>query len=95
MAAVIDQVGGVLGTESIPADEQGYARLLAWLRGHGELARVGVEASGSYGARLAASWPPPECWCWRCPPDRQRRRRHGKSDAVGAVSAAAAALSVG
>ena len=37
VAAVIDQVGRVLGTESFPADEQGYARLLAWLRGHGEL----------------------------------------------------------
>ena len=28
VAAVVDQVGRVLGTESFPADEQGYAPLV-------------------------------------------------------------------
>jgi transposase len=93
VAAAVDQVGRVLGTESFPAGEAGYAGLLAWLRGHGQLARVGVEGTGSYGAGLA-------CWLAAAGvavlevprPDRQRRRRRGKSDAVDAVSAALAAL---
>jgi transposase len=94
VAAVVDQVGRVLGTESFPADEQGYAGLLAWMRGYGELAAAGVEGTGSYGAGLARSLAVagvPVLEVTR--PDRQRRRRHGKSDAVDAVSAAIAALS--
>jgi transposase len=93
VAAVVDQVGRVLGTESFPADEAGYAGLLAWLRGHGELARVGVEGTGSYGAGLARHLAAAGVTVLEVPrPDRQRRRRHGKSDAVDAVSAALAAL---
>jgi transposase len=93
VAAVLDQVGRVLGTEAFPADEAGYAGLLVWLRRHGELARVGVEGTGSYGAGLAralAAAGVPVLEVTR--PDRQRRRRHGKSDAADAVSAALAAL---
>jgi transposase len=93
VAAVVDQVGRVLGTESFPADEAGYAGLLAWLRGHGELVRVGVEGTGSYGAGLARCLAAAGVPVLEVPrPDRQRRRRHGKSDAVDAVSAALAAL---
>jgi transposase len=94
VAAVVDQVGRVLGTESFPADEQGYAGLLAWMRRYGELTAVGVEGTGSYGAGLARSLAAagvPVLEVTR--PDRQRRRRHGKSDAVDAVSAAISALS--
>jgi hypothetical protein len=43
----------VLGTEQFPATAAGYRAALTWLRGHGELARVGVEGTGSYGAGLA------------------------------------------
>jgi transposase len=94
VAAVADQVGRVLGTESFPADADGYARLLAWLRRHGELARVGVEGTGSYGAGLACYLAAHQVAVLEVPrPDRQRRRRRGKSDAVDAVSAALAALS--
>ncbi len=94
MAAVVDRVGRVLGTESFPADAEGYAGLLAWLRGHGQLARVGVEGTGSYGAGLACHLAAHGVPVLEVPrPDRQRRRRHGKSDPVDAVSAALAALS--
>ena len=31
----------------------GYTNLLAWMRGHGRLGRVGVEGTGAYGAGLA------------------------------------------
>jgi transposase len=93
VAAVVDQVGRVLGTESFPADADGYAGLLAWLRGHGELARVEVEGTGSYGAGLARSLAAAGVQVLEViRPDRQRRRRRGKSDAVDAVSAAIAAL---
>jgi transposase len=93
VAAVIDQVGRVLGTESFPADEGGYAGLLAWLGGHGPLARVGVEGTGSYGAGLARYLAAAGVQVLEVPrPDRQRRRRHGKSDPADAVSAAMAAL---
>jgi transposase len=93
VAAVVDPVGRVLGTESFPAGADGYARLLAWLRGHGELARVGVEGTGSYGAGLARYLAAAGVQVLEViRPDRQRRRRRGKSDVVDAVSAAIAAL---
>jgi transposase len=93
VAAAVDQVGRVLGTCSFPADEAGYAGLLGWLRGQGQLARVGVEGTGSYGAGLARYLAGQGVLVLEAPrPDRQRRRRHGKSDPVDAVSAALAAL---
>ena len=36
-----------------PATAAGYAELLGWLGGFGNLALVGVEGTGSYGAGLA------------------------------------------
>ncbi len=93
VAAAVDQAGRVLGTASFPACGPGYAELLGWLRGHGVLARAGVEGTGSYGAGLArhlAAAGVPVLEVTR--PDRQRRRRHGKSDPVDAVSAAVTAL---
>jgi transposase len=53
VAAVVDQVGRVLGTRAFPADTSGYAGALAWMRAHGDLAKVGVEGTGSYGCGLA------------------------------------------
>ncbi|MEV0592028.1 IS110 family transposase [Nonomuraea cavernae] len=52
-AAVIDMVGRVLGSERFPATAAGYVALLAWMRGFGQLVRVGVEGTGAYGAGLA------------------------------------------
>ncbi len=53
VAAVVDEVGGVLGVESFPTTEVGYARLVGWLGSFGPVGRVGVEGTGSYGAGLA------------------------------------------
>ena len=53
VAAAVDQVGRVLGTEAFPATAAGYEAALAWLASHGELVAVGVEGTGSYGAGLA------------------------------------------
>jgi transposase len=94
MAAAVDQVGRVLGTRAFPADAAGYRAALAWMRAHGELAKVGVESTGSYGAGLAR-------YLTGCGiavaevirPNRQARRQRGKSDTADAVAAALAALS--
>jgi transposase len=94
VAAVVDQVGRVLGTQTFPADAAGYQAALAWMSAHGELAKVGVEGTGSYGAGLArylAACGVEVAEVMR--PNRQARRRRGKSDAAGAVAAALAALS--
>ena len=64
------------------------------MRAHGELAKVGVEGTGSYGAGLARYL---ACCGVEVAevirPNRQARRRRGKSDAADAVAAAVAALS--
>jgi transposase len=55
-AAAVDGAGRVLGTAQFPATHAGYRALLAWLRrhadDHGQLALVGVEGTGAYGAGL-------------------------------------------
>lgn len=93
-AAVIDAIGRELGTESFPATTRGYRELLAWVRGHGRLACVGVEGTGSYGkglARFLAAQAVAVVEVNR--PDRAARRSRGKSDPVDAYAAARAALS--
>jgi transposase len=89
VAGMVDQAGRVLGTREFAATAEGYAAALAWMRGHGELARVGVEGTGSYGAGLArylAARGIEVAEVIR--PNRQARRRRGKSDAADAVAAA-------
>lgn len=66
--------------------------MLGWLRGFGDPVRVGVEGTGSYGAGLSR---------YLCRagvevlevdrPNRQARRRKGKTDTVDAIEAARAA----
>ena len=93
VAGVADQIGRVLGTREFPATAEGYAAALAWMRGHGNLAKVGVEGTGSYGAGLArylAGQGIEVAEVMR--PNRQARRRRGKSDTADAVAAALAAL---
>jgi transposase len=93
VAGVADHVGRVLGTRQFPATAEGYAAALAWMRGHGELVKVGVEGTGSYGAGLArylAAEGIEVAEVMR--PSRQARRRRGKSDAADAIAAALAAL---
>ncbi len=52
-AAVVTLEGKVLGTESFSTTRAGYRAMIAWFRSHGELLRVGVESTGSYGADIA------------------------------------------
>ena len=52
VAAVVDEQDRVLGTQSFASTRQGYRQMLAWMRSFGEVQRVGVESTGSYGAGL-------------------------------------------
>jgi transposase len=91
VAAARDQLGRRLGTTQVPASSAGYAQLLAWAHALGEVAAWGVEGTGSYGAGLArflAAHGQRVVEVNR--PDRQARRRRGKSDAVDADAAARA-----
>jgi transposase len=92
-AAMIDLVGRVLGTQEFPATASGYAALLAWMRGHGRLTRVGVEGTGAYGAGLALLLRDEHVDVIEVDrPDRKTRRFQGKSDPIDAIQAARAAL---
>ena len=53
MAAVITTDGVVLGTEAFSTTRAGYRAMLHWMRSHGEVLRVGVEQTGSFGAGLS------------------------------------------
>jgi transposase len=91
-AAVLDATGRLLGQRQFPATPAGYAQLLAWLRGHGELDKIGVEGTGAYGAGLARYLQTAGVELVEVDrPDRKARRRLGKSDPVDAEAAARAA----
>ena len=51
-AAVVSNDGTVLGAESFSTTRAGYRAMLRWFRSHGELLRVGVESTGTYGAGI-------------------------------------------
>lgn len=52
VAAVVDGQDCVIASRSFPTTRQGYRQLLAWMRSFGDLQRVGVEATGTYGAGI-------------------------------------------
>jgi transposase len=94
VAAALDGIGGVLGTAPFPTTAAGYRELLAWLRGFGELGRVGVEGTGSYGVSLSRHLTSHGVEVIEVSrPNRQVRRRYGKTDVVDAIAAARAVLS--
>lgn len=52
VAAVVDQHNRICGTEFFPATRQGYRQMLNWMALFGDVKRIGVECTGSYGAGL-------------------------------------------
>ncbi len=93
VAAVVDDNDQVLGTQSFATTRQGYKLMLTWMRSFGDLQRIGVECTGSYGAGLlrymqAAGVDVLEVTA----PDKLDRRRRGKNDDFDAQSAAHAAF---
>jgi transposase len=94
VGVVIDELGRVQGTISTPATRAGDRQLLRWARGHGVVLRAGVEGTGSYGAGLARHLAAGGVEVIEVNrPNRQHRRRHGKSDPLDAEAAARAVLS--
>ncbi|HEY6426494.1 MAG TPA: IS110 family transposase [Acidimicrobiales bacterium] len=94
VAAVLDEVGGLLGSEAFAADPPGYAAALSWFESFGRLRKVGVEGTGSYGAGLCRFLMGAGIEVVEVDrQNRQARRNAGKSDPLDAVEAARAALS--
>lgn len=91
--AAVDQMGSVLTAREFPNTPKGHVEFLQWARVRGEDRRIGIECSGTYGARLAAvlleagedvrEVPTPLAYR-----ERRRKRSEGKSDTVDAVAIA-------
>ena len=91
--AAIDAQGRLLGTTTVPATRAGTRQALAWLTSHGQVDRVGVEGTGSYGAQLARYLTAQAMEVVEVDrADRKQRRRQGKSDPLDAEAAARAVL---
>jgi transposase len=93
VAAAVDQLGRILATTSIPTTPHGFVQLQRWAERLGQVDRFGVEGTGSFAAGLTR-------WLQQrgyqvvevTRPNRQLRRRRGKSDPVDAEAAARAVL---
>ena len=93
VAAVVNDEDKVLGTHCFATTRQGYRQMLSWMRSFGDLARVGVESTGTYGAGLLRHLQAADVEVLEVTaPDRQDRRRRGKDDDLDAQNAAHAAF---
>lgn len=93
VAAVVDDRGKLLDAGEFPTTAAGYTKLLAWMQSFGTLDKVGVEGTGAYGAGLARHLATEGIKVVEVNrPNRQMRRRRGKSDSVDAEAAARSAL---
>jgi transposase len=88
VAAALDQMGRLLGTEQFPSSSDGHRQLDAWLRSFGELDVVGIEGTGSWGAGLSRFFRREGIEVREVNRPNRQRRRKGKSDPADAISAA-------
>src|SRR3954447_5769753 len=87
-AAVIDPLGRHLADQAFPTTSSGYRALLEWLRSHGRVIAVGVEATGSFSTQLSRVLAAAGLTVFDVnQPDRRLRRQHGKSDPNDAYAA--------
>jgi transposase len=94
VVAALDEKGTLLGVEAFETTRLGYKKLLGWLEDFGPVTIVGVEGTSSYGAGLTRHLHAEGVAVVEVDrPNRQRRRRKGKSDPEDAISAARAAFS--
>jgi hypothetical protein len=76
-----------------PTTRHGYKQMLLWMRSFGEVVRVGVECTGSYGAGLLRFLQQAHVTVLEVTaPDRSDRRKRGKDDTLDAYNAAHAAF---
>jgi transposase len=93
VAAVLDELGRLLSTRAFATTTAGYRELHRWLCDHGEVLAVGVEGTGSWGAGISRFLRARGLNAIEVNrPNRQTRRRKGKSDTVDAEMAARAVL---
>jgi transposase len=93
VAAVMDTVGGILSTLTIPTDTGGFRQLLAWAEGFGRILAFGIEGTGSYGATLTSFLRRHDIKVVEAGrPDRRLRRANGKSGTLDAENAARSVL---
>ena len=93
VAAVVDERDRVLGSQSFATTRQGYRQMLAWMGSFGEVQRIGIESTGSYGAGLLRFVQTVGIEVLEVTtPDRHDRRRRGKNDDLDAQNAAHAAF---
>jgi transposase len=91
VAAVLDERGQLLGTESFPSTGAGHRRLESWARAFGSIDAIGVEGTGSWGAGVARRLTAGGLRVIEVDrPDRKARRQRGKSDPLDAEAAARA-----
>src|SRR6478672_10906658 len=76
VAAIVDEQDRIIGTRSFATTRQGYRQMLAWMRSFGELQRIGIESTGSYGAGLLRFMQQAKVTVLEVTtPDKQDRRR--------------------
>jgi transposase len=93
VAAAVDERDRVLGSRCFPTTRHGYKQRLTWMRSFGPLRRVGVEATGTYGAGLLRYLQHAGVEVLEVTaPDTHDRRKRGKNDDLDAESAAHAAF---
>jgi transposase len=91
VAAVLDQRGRLLGTESFPTTSAGHRQLERWMSRFGPVDAVGIEGTGAWGAGVARHLTHRRYQVIEVDrPDRTTRRRRGKSDTIDAEAAARA-----
>ncbi len=94
VAVALDGLGRRIDCTTIATTAAGYRSLIAWAESHGEVEAFGVEGTGSYGAGLARHLRAADHQVIEVVrPNRQARRRNGKSDPADAEAAARAVLS--
>jgi transposase len=94
VAVALDQLGRRLDQFELAATRAGYERVLLWAQSLGRVEAFAVEGTGCYGAALARHLRAREILVVEVMrPNRQTRRRKGKSDPTDAEAAARAVLS--
>jgi hypothetical protein len=84
VAAVVDEQDCVLGTQCFATTRQGYRQMLAWMQSFGDVQRIGIESTGSYGAGLLRFMQRAGIEVLEVTtPDKHDRRRRGKNDDMG------------
>ncbi len=93
-AAVCDSAARLIEVATFPTTPDGYGELLAWADSLGPVTHAGVEGTASYGKDLASLLVSHGLVVFEVTrPNRQVRRRNGKSDPADAVAAARAVIS--